>query len=219
MKNLVISNNDNLWSEEFINILVGDWCFLGYEDKCSHNKFKYEIFDSHWSNLNKLNDDIKYLQSKVWDEVIDFISLELNKYHGVSLPKKYWENVLMGWLVIFIPMAFDRYETLNLIKKRSNNSNLKTKIFEFDDTKFISNETFEFSTDVSLTNDWTHWINSKIVKYLEIDFELLSKLEVNNNLQSSTPENNIIKINTKKRTNALKNNKKFYKNIHRNRII
>ena len=104
----------------------------------------------------------------------------------------------MGWLVIFIPMAFDRYETLNLIKKRSNNSNLKTKIFEFDDTKFISNETFEFSTDVSLTNDWTHWINSKIVKYLEIDFELLSKLEVNNNLQSSTPENNIIKINTKK---------------------
>ena len=77
MKNLVISNNDNLWSEEFINILVGDWCFLGYEDKCSHNKFKYEIFDSHWSNLNKLNDDIKYLQSKVWDEVIDFIWLPL----------------------------------------------------------------------------------------------------------------------------------------------
>ena len=40
MKNLVISNNDNLWSEEFINILVS--CFLGYEDKCSHNKFKYK---------------------------------------------------------------------------------------------------------------------------------------------------------------------------------
>ena len=105
MKNLVISNNDNLWSEEFINILVGDWCFLGYEDKCSHNKFKYEIFDSHWSNLNKLNDDINIYRVAVWDEVIDFLFLELKQISRSFFTKKILENVLMGWLVIFIPMA------------------------------------------------------------------------------------------------------------------
>ena len=82
------------------------------EDKCSHNKFKYEIFDSHWSNLNKLNDDIKYLQSKVWDEVIDFISLELNKYHGVSLPKILGKRTY-GLAGDFYSNGFDRYETLN----------------------------------------------------------------------------------------------------------
>ena len=214
MKNLVISNNDNLWSKEYTNILVGDWCFLGYEKKSSFNKLKYEIFDSHWSNPDKLNKDIKYLQSNIWDEAIDFLSSELNNYHGVSLPKKYWENLVKGWLVIFVPIVFDRYETLRLIKFHNKNLNLKAKIFEFDDNKFIPNETFEFSTDISLRNDWTHWINSKLVKYLDIDFELVSKLDDNNNLYSSNPRNNIININTKIRTSSLKYQKRsLYKKI------
>lgn len=214
MKNLVISNNDNLWSKEYTNILVGDWCFLGYEKKSSFNKLKYEIFDSHWSNPDKLNKDIKYLQSNIWDEAIDFLSSELNNYHGVSLPKKYWENLVKGWLVIFVPIVFDRYETLRLIKFHNKNLNLKAKIFEFDDNKFIPNETFEFSTDISLRNDWTHWINSKLVKYLDIDFELVSKLDDNNYLQSSNPENNIITINTRQRSNILKYKKiSFYRRI------
>lgn len=214
MKNLIISNNDILWSKEYDNILLGDWCFLGHEKKKSFDEFKYEIFDYHWSNLDKLSRDINYLQNNIWDEALDFLSSELNNYHGVSLSKSYWESVVKGWLIIFIPMVFDRYETLRLITNKNSHSKLKTKIFEFDDSKFISNETFEFATDISLTNEWTHWLNSKIIKYLDIDFELVSKLDSNNHLRTSNSKENLIKINTKKRLNLLQNQKKnTYKKI------
>ena len=89
MKNLVISNDIDLWSKDEENILLGDWCELGLE------KFKssYKIFinDNHWNDLKKVEKDLYQIQNTIWEELVTFISNELNNYHKTNYKKDYWE--------------------------------------------------------------------------------------------------------------------------------
>ena len=96
MKNLVISNDIDLWSINEENILVGDWCEQGLEK--FKNSYKISIIENHWKDLHKAENDLNKIESSIWTELVAFISKELNNYHKTNYTKDYWEILISSWL-------------------------------------------------------------------------------------------------------------------------
>ena len=166
MKNLVISNDIDLWSKDEENILLGDWCELGLE------KFKssYKIFinDNHWNDLKKVEKDLYQIQNTIWEELVTFISNELNNYHKTNYKKDYWEIIIGAWLTSYLICLFDRYETIRIIIAKYNLNDLQSRVFNYKDMDFIPEQTIDFTSNLSFTNSWSHWINYNLIKFFKI---------------------------------------------------
>ena len=205
MKNLVISNNKVIWSKEYKNILLGEWCLEGVKNQHNFQKFNYEILKSFWSEEKNTLANVKLIQNELWDKIINFISVELNNYHKTNFDKKYWEIIVAGWLIVYLPMLFERFGALKSVKEKFISNEITSKFFLFNYEKFIPNNTFHFRSVISLSNNWNHWINSEIIQYLHINFEKVEKLDENNNLNSSSTndQDNLIIKNTRNMENKL----------------
>ena len=60
MKNIVISNNEMIWSKEHKNILLGEWCLEGIEKNFNSKKLNYEIQERVTKNLmNMFSESLK----------------------------------------------------------------------------------------------------------------------------------------------------------------
>ncbi len=220
MKNIVISNNKLIWSEEHKNLLLGEWCLEGIEKNFNSKRLNYEIQENFWSNEDKKLKNVELIQNKLWDEAIIFISKELNNYHKTNFNKKYWETVIAGWLIVYLPMLFERFETLKSIKENHQTDMLTSKIYLFDYECFIPNNTFHFRSVLSVDNNWNHWINSEIIKFLNINYKEIKKIDQNNNLNSSIDsrlDNLITKRIRKIESKLIKTNNSFL-NILKNKI-
>lgn len=169
MKNLVISNDVDLWSTNEENILVGDWCEQGLEK--FKNSHKISIFENHWKDLNKAENDLNKIESSIWAELISFISNELNNYHKTNYKKDYWEILIGSWLASYLICLFDRYETIKSIIRKYNLNNLQSKIFNYNDEDFIPEQTSDFTSNLTFQNSWSHWINFNLIKFFQIKFK------------------------------------------------
>ena len=54
-KNLVISDNKEIWSKTRQNILVGNWC--ANNSHKFEKKDDYEVLNYHWSSKKKIKKD------------------------------------------------------------------------------------------------------------------------------------------------------------------
>ena len=57
------------------------------------NSYKIFINDNHWNDLKKVEKDLYQIQNTIWDELVTFISNELNNYHKTNY-KDYWEIII-----------------------------------------------------------------------------------------------------------------------------
>lgn len=166
MKNLVISNDIDLWSKNEENILLGDWCELGLEKfKSSH---KILIVENHWKDLKKVEKDLHHIQNYIWEELVTFVSNELNNYHKTNYKKDYWEILIGSWLTSYLVCLFDRYETIKIIIAKYNLNNLQSSAFNYKDKDFIPEQTIDFTSNLSFKNSWSHWINYNLIKFFQI---------------------------------------------------
>ncbi len=212
MKNLVISNNEVIWSKEHKNILLGEWCLEGIKNQQNLN---FEVLKSFWSEEKSTLTNVKFIQNELWDQIINFISVELNNYHKTNFDKKYWEIIVAGWLIVYLPMLFERFGALKLVQERFDTNEITSKFFLFNYEKFIPNNTFHFRSVITLSNNWNHWINSKIIQYLNINFEKVESLDENHNLNSLSikGQDNLIIKNTRNMENRLSKENNLFDNI------
>ena len=166
MKNLVISNDIDLWSKDEENILLGDWCELGLEK--FKNSYKIFINDNHWNDLKKVEKDLYQIQNTIWEELVTFISNELNNYHKTNYKKDYWEIIIGAWLTSYLICLFDRYETIRIIIAKYNLNDLQSRVFNYKDMDFFPEQTIDFTSNLSFTNSWSHWINYNLIKFFKI---------------------------------------------------
>ena len=66
MKNIVISNNEMIWSKEHKNTLLGEWCLEGIEKNFNSKKLNYEIQENFWFDEDKKLNNVKLIQNKLW---------------------------------------------------------------------------------------------------------------------------------------------------------
>jgi putative transferase (TIGR04331 family) len=148
IKNLVISN---LQFEHSKNNLYLKLFKLEQEESLT---LKY-----HWSNKKKLKRDFYYLKT-FYKKVLRFLSLELNSKHKINYSLKQWEIILGPWLMRFIEIYFDRYESVNSIKKKVKINIIDCGYFNpapKDNQNFIN---------LFYSKEWNYFITAEIIKDL-----------------------------------------------------
>lgn len=157
--NLIISDNKELWNYKN-NILLGSWC-LNQKSIFDLNNKNYEIINYHWADKKKLKKDLEYLK-KIHNFFSKQLRIILNNYFDKKNSLKYYEILLSKWLWRFVLFNFDRWEIVRLLNKRKNKTS--AKIYNFNEEKFIPYSTYDFCTETIFSNDWNHWVFSKILK-------------------------------------------------------
>lgn len=91
-------------------ILLGEWCKdLNEEDK----NFNIEhILNYHWDDRVKLKRDYKYLKNFHY-QLLSELTTKLNSLHGVNYDLRYWRILLDPWLMDYVSVLFDRWETID----------------------------------------------------------------------------------------------------------
>ena len=171
--NLVTIDNEKLWSKSKRNLLVGNWCIDNNHRYSKNEEKDYLVSEYHWEDKSKYQNDLKYLY-KIYNFLLENLSLYLNKIHNLKYPKRYWEILLFKWLWTYLIMTYDRWEIIRSIKNK--NKNLSLKIFCYDSKNFIPSDGYEFTRAFVFSDDWNHWIYTKILKFVGgADFNLVDK--------------------------------------------
>lgn len=116
---LATTDIEATWVKNRPIIFLGTWC-LKYSRREFWQSLNYLIFPYHWENRQKLSQDYLYI-SKVYEKVLMEVTRELNKIHRVNYSLRYWRITVGYWLMYFIQIYFDRWQTLQLVSKNFNN--------------------------------------------------------------------------------------------------
>lgn len=153
--NLVISDHKSIWNENK-NLLVGSWCLLKENDLKN-----YKIIDYHWDSKIKIKNDLIYIEN-FYDKLLKIISKNLNTFHKTNYEYDYWEILISKWLQFYLIFLLDRWRIIENIDQKYQN--LTANIINFDNLKFIPDNTADYSYYISET-DWNHWIFSNILDH------------------------------------------------------
>jgi putative transferase (TIGR04331 family) len=91
--------------------VLGDWCL----DLCEPEVEATTVLPYHWCDPIKRHSDYVRLE-EFYAVFVDRITSLLNEYHGVHRSARYWEIVLGPWLLSYISVMFDRWETIRSLR-------------------------------------------------------------------------------------------------------
>jgi putative transferase (TIGR04331 family) len=115
----------------------------------------------HWDDRKKFNKDLVYINS-IYEIYLEIVKNFLNKYHNVEYSKLYWRIIVGPWLIEFISILFDRYETIKNINK--NYSIKYVKIVDFFNQKSCPVPKDYQDWGILKENDyWNNYIYKKII--------------------------------------------------------
>ena len=101
----------------------------------SQNEIKHNIIPFHWDNRIKLKKDYDYLE-KLHAELLSSLKNSLNSIHELNHDLRYWQIILDPWLMDYISILFDRWETIesaikNYKQPRSRFLSKQQRIFSY----------------------------------------------------------------------------------------
>jgi len=146
---------------------LGHWC-LNLNKKNILSKFKNtKIHDYHWSNKPKLRKDFKFIE-KFLEKILDTLYKSLNKIHNTHYDKKYWRTVLYPWLAQYVPVVFDRWESIDTFVKKN-----RSKIFLVNDEyktnyNYTPKDYLTFFNLASSNSQWNDALFKKIILFRNI---------------------------------------------------
>ncbi|MHA8104549.1 LIC12162 family transferase [Aquirufa nivalisilvae] len=107
---LVTTADEGTWPKNEPILFLGEWC------RQYHRKESWSILDAEVVSPYGLEPDQKYkdhqLLIRVYAELLDELSHELNKLHQCSHGRRYWDIVLGYWLQRFVSVCINRYHGL-----------------------------------------------------------------------------------------------------------
>ncbi len=209
--NLVTTPILDSFSLKYENLIVGKWC-LHQLEKTKKN-FLISELPYHWSNENKLKRDYKYLKKYYYQTIANISSL-LNECHNVDKPERYWHIIAGPFLVNFIPLIWDRWETI----KNLSDIKFKTIIFK---NKYRNPVFEDFQDFITSLNDnyWNHNIYIEIIKILKEKNCMYEEKEFNYLKKSNKKKNNYFRSKFSNLINPfLKNNKYLFYDVAFNKF-
>ncbi len=93
-------------------IFLGEWC-KKIERKHILEKRNHKTIAFHWDNRVKVKSDYDYLEL-LHHRLLKSLSKYLNNLHGVNYSERYWQIILDPWLLSYVGVLFDRWETLRI---------------------------------------------------------------------------------------------------------
>ena len=142
------------------NFFLGSWC-LNYETEKKTDPKK--ILEYHWDNKKKLIKDYEYL-NRLHKKLLNNIFIKLNYHLKTKYKDIFWKIYLGPWLMYYIQILYDRWETINNFVNKYGN-NFVTAKFNYNENDFVNLTLKEFIYS-SYSDEYNHIIFNKIILYI-----------------------------------------------------
>ena len=93
-------------------IFLGEWCKEYSKNNVSGDE-SFSVIPYHWKDRKKFWEDYEYL-SHLYEKVLIKVSSELNSLHKVRHSLEYWRIIIGPWLLTYVAVLFDRWESLRI---------------------------------------------------------------------------------------------------------
>jgi len=167
---LVTTADERTWKKDEKILFLGKWCQL-FARKKKWFKLDYEVLPYHWDDGEKLYRDYLYLND-LYEKILPEVSENLNKIHGVNHSIRYWRIIVGLWLLGFIHVFYDRYQSILSAAEYRKVKN--TLIISADRTRYIPQDFGVFSAWATESDEYNYYLYSRIIEYMNrIPFEYL----------------------------------------------
>ncbi len=167
---------------------IGEWC-KKIERKHVWDKRNHTTNAFHWDDRVKVKTDYNYLET-LHHQLLKSLSKYLNNLHGVNYSERYWQIILDPWLLSYVGILFDRWETLRIAFESQD---IKEVIFLTDEK--IDKPYLCWSEFMKLVFDdyWNQSIYQRIIRseYIDNVYIKYKKYSANIDLDSSLSKNKI----------------------------
>ena len=157
--NLVTTPFVNTFSKKNENLIIGKWCLKNLNK--TNDNFLISEAPYHWAKESKIKKDYDYLKKFYYRSITNFSSF-LNNYHGVDKPERYWHIIIGPFLVNFIPLIWDRWETI----RNLSDEGFQTTVLDNTDGVPVFEDFKDFFMSFN-DNYWNHLIYIEIIKLLK----------------------------------------------------
>jgi len=162
---LITTALEETWPESEPSLFLGEWC-LQFERKEKWEKMEAVVLPFHWSDFTKLEKDYHYL-TDLYEKILPQFAKWLNEHHKVDLSVRYWRILIGPWLMYFIHIIFERWESVSMANELYDLSN--STILEFNEDELIPADIGDFVSKM-VTDTWNHFIYGEIIKAKGIRF-------------------------------------------------
>ena len=188
MKKLLVTTSlPETFDKNYQLVLLGQWCMennfnnLDYKKNVQMNKF-------HWADKLKFEKDANYLIS-LNDRLIKCLKSDFNTIHRTNLNLKQLRVILGTWLLHYLSVMWDRYESLRVC---FDNYELDYTIELYQDHFFTPLDTAEFNYMIKLP-ELNYSIILEIIKFSFSDkikfIKISNKIQIFND--SNISKNNL----------------------------
>lgn len=113
---LVLTSDHPNWSPDDHVVLLGPWCLQKPHEgipKSIRPAASFSLLPFHWDDREKLHRDYDYLK-ELHASLLSILSVELNRIHKTGHSRRYWQILLDPWLMAYVGVMFDRWETMRI---------------------------------------------------------------------------------------------------------
>jgi putative transferase (TIGR04331 family) len=141
-------------------VLLGEWCKT-LDNLNELEAREYHQVPYHWSDRDKFIKDYDYLEL-FYERVLQSLANSLNDYHGVDRSLRYWRILLGPWLLTYVAIAWDRWESLRLAFAEQDFDEVYSLSLDRD---LMVPEDYDIFK-VAMTDDhWNQHLFMEIIKY------------------------------------------------------
>ena len=141
-------------------LFLGEWC-KRYERRHVWSRRTHQTVPFHWDDRGKLKRDYECLES-LHHTLLDRLASALNARHQVSHSVRYWQILVDPWLLVYLAVVFNRWESLRLAFEQHG----ELETIAFDETAPAAPPTTyaEFLAQV-LSDEWNRVLCQRIIEH------------------------------------------------------
>ena len=159
--NLVTTSLDESFFDNN-NYLLGKWCFLNKEDYIKNKHRINYIHKDIWIDPKKLQKDYDY-SIDLYNRIFPALYTSLNKRLSANKNDEiYWKILVGPWLLYFLQISINRWETLKSFTNKYNKINTKILDCNF---PLIPRNFSEF-INMFISDNWNHQLFSLMIDFL-----------------------------------------------------
>ena len=168
--NFVSTRVENKELPDQKKIFSGAWCFDSRESLIEANNKDHIVLNDPWDKLSNFKARYEF----IYESVILFskkISKSLNAIHNSDYDERYWNILVLPWLVNYLPSIYYRWEIVKNAIQLSEGK-LSFTLFENKYVREINN-TIDFHNSISGNDEYNYYIYKEILKYFSKNNKLI----------------------------------------------
>jgi len=141
-------------------IYLGEWC-KKYSCKNEWSKRNYVVTEYHWKDRKKIQKDYNYL-SELYERTLTSIYIKLNDIHNVDFSKRYWRIIIGPWLLTYISVLWDRWESIRLAENMCDD--VKTIVPDKKEKRSVAGD-YNSSMQLMINDEWNYLLYCEILEW------------------------------------------------------